>query len=203
MPLPHSYFQKDNVVALAKDLVGKRIVTQIEGKLVSGIINETEAYAGAIDKASHAYNNRRTLRTEIMYRNGGCIYVYLCYGIHSLVNIVTNQQDIPHAILIRSIVPEKGVETMQQRRGVQSLKTISDGPGKVAKALGISCANTGTELAETISDEALIWVENAVIVPEKYIEATPRIGIDYAEEDKDNLWRFFVAPKHIEMLFSF
>ncbi|PVX51797.1 DNA-3-methyladenine glycosylase [Balneicella halophila] len=194
--VPHSYFLKENVVALAKELLGKRVVTVIDGERVSGIINETEAYAGVIDKASHAYGNRRTKRTEIMYKQGGHIYVYLCYGIHSLLNIVTNRRDIPHAILIRSIVPDFGLNTMCDRRGILNLKNIANGPGKVAQALGILPQHTGLLLGEKKEHE-IIWIEEGISVDDKLIEATPRIGIDYAEEDKHRPWRFVIPASEI------
>lgn len=198
--ISHSYFLQENVVALAKNLLGKRIVTVVDGIYVSGIINETEAYAGVTDKASHAYNNRRTQRTEVMYKSGGHIYVYLCYGMHALLNIVTNKIDIPHAILIRSIVPDKGVSEMMTRRGIKNLQNLTNGPGKVSQALGISCKHTALPLGETGVAEELIWIEEGINISDEIITATPRIGIDYAEEDKNNLWRFVVAPSEIKNL---
>src|SRR3954471_15249269 len=101
--LKNSYYLNADVVFLAKDLLGKTLCTRINNKLTCGIITETEAYAGVIDKASHAYSGRRTNRTETIYSKGGVTYVYLCYGIHRLLNIVTNNKDVPHAILIRAI----------------------------------------------------------------------------------------------------
>src|SRR4051812_21670161 len=111
--LKASYYANTDVVFLAKDLIGKTLCTRINNKLTCGIITETEAYAGIIDKASHAYGGRRTNRTETMYSKGGVSYVYLCYGIHRLFNIVTNTVDVPHAILIRAIYPTKGIEEIE------------------------------------------------------------------------------------------
>lgn len=197
--LSNLYFQQEDVVALAKDLLGKRIVTMVEGVKVSGIINETEAYAGAIDKASHAYGNRRTKRTEIMYKGGGHIYVYLCYGMHHLLNIVTHKKDVPHAILIRSIVPERGLETIKIRRGMNVIQNLTNGPGKVAKALGIDTSHTGLQLGKETNSDVAIWIEEGIALDESIIKATPRIGIDYAEEDKNNPWRFIALEKKISI----
>ena len=111
------------------------------------MIIETEAYAGPEDKASHAYGNRRTKRTEVMFHKGGVAYVYLCYGIHSLFNVVTNQEGTPHAVLIRAIQPEIGIETMLKRRGKTKLdNTLTNGPGSLAKALGIGLKHNGVKL---------------------------------------------------------
>jgi DNA-3-methyladenine glycosylase len=109
-PLPSEFYIRTDVVQVARDLLGKVLYTSFNHEITAGIIIETEAYAGVTDKASHAYNNRRTARTEIMYRTGGTAYVYLCYGIHSLFNIVTSVEDNPHAVLIRGIEPLHGIE---------------------------------------------------------------------------------------------
>ena len=117
--LKRSFYLNEDVVRLSRDLLGKVLCTKIQGKYTSGIITETEAYAGVIDRASHAYNNRRTKRTEIMYHKGGVAYVYLCYGIHNLFNVVTNVEGIPHAILIRGIEPFDGIKHILMRRKVK------------------------------------------------------------------------------------
>jgi len=114
--LPKSFYIRENVLQLSKELLGKVLVTNIEGIYTSGMITETEAYQAPEDKASHAYNNRRTPRTEIFYNTGGIGYVYLCYGIHYLFNVVTNKENIPHAILIRSLEPIDGIDSMMVRR---------------------------------------------------------------------------------------
>src|SRR4051812_10859169 len=116
MRLKKSFYERDNVVQIAKELLGKYLFTKFDGKLTGGIITETEAYAGQVDRASHAYGGRRTKRTEIMYGEAGTAYVYLCYGIHSLFNVVTNKKGVPHAILIRALKPTHGVETILERR---------------------------------------------------------------------------------------
>jgi DNA-3-methyladenine glycosylase len=148
---------------------------------------ETEAYAGAIDRASHAFGNRRTNRTEVIFQRGGLAYVYLCYGIHHLFNVVTNQQDIPHAILIRAIEPIQGVHTMLERTGKHVADfTLTKGPGNVSKALGIKTGHTGLSLL----DDEIYIASDDFVVAKKNIIATPRIGVDYAGEDAKLPYRF-------------
>ncbi|NWJ51159.1 MAG: DNA-3-methyladenine glycosylase [Bacteroidetes bacterium] len=190
-----SFYKRKDVVALAHDLIGKYLFTEIDGVVTGGIITETEAYAGETDKASHAYGGRCTNRTATMYKEGGVAYVYLCYGIHSLFNIVTNEAGIPHAILIRGIEPTVGIEVMKERRGVK--KAGADfciGPGKVAKALGIHYSHSGVVLDYVSeSQEVKIWLEESgLIIPEEQIFITPRIGVDYAGEDAFLPYRFFL-----------
>jgi len=185
--LPISFYLRKDVIQISKDLLGKVLVTNINGVITSGIITETEAYRAPEDKASHAYNNRRTPRTEIFYNEGGIVYVYLCYGIHNLFNVVTNQADVPHAILIRAVEPLEGIDIMMQRRGkVKIDKTLSSGPGALSQALGISKKHNKISLIENT-----IWIEDRNIVVES-IHATTRVGIDYAEEYKDKPWRFYI-----------
>ncbi len=181
-----SYFQQEDVVSLAKDLIGKQISTFIDGQLTKGLICETEAYAGVTDRASHAYGNRRTNRTETMFMEGGVAYVYLCYGIHSLFNIVTNKKDIPHAILIRGIIPTEGFEMMSSRCGktIKPGKPIS-GPGKITRALGINLKHN----AENLTGKQ-IWLEEGRIVKSEDILSLPRIGVDYAGDDALLPYRF-------------
>lgn|ERR1041385_4529441 len=189
MKLDDSFYVREDVVQISRELLGKVLVTRLGNKITSGIITETEAYNGAVDKASHAYNNRRTPRTEIMYQRGGTAYVYLCYGIHSLFNVVTNEKNIPHAVLIRAVRPEKGLKTMLQRRGVKTAgkKTFS-GPGSVSQALGIHFSHTGTNLLGN-----KIWIEDAGNkILSKQIRITPRIGVDYAGEDALLPYRFLI-----------
>src|ERR1700754_5004031 len=145
--LSYSFYNRPDVVKIAKELIGKVIVTRFDGLLTSGRIVETEAYAGHIDRASHAWNGRRTNRTEIMYSKGGNAYVYLCYGIHHLFNVVTNAKDIPHAILVRGVQPLEGVDIMLLRTGKKKADyTLTRGPGNVSKALGIYTHHTGFNL---------------------------------------------------------
>ncbi|MDZ7774472.1 MAG: DNA-3-methyladenine glycosylase [Bacteroidales bacterium] len=199
------FFEQGAVTDVAHRLLGKRLVTQRDGVLTSGIISETEAYAGRSDKASHAWNGRLTQRTEVMFRPGGCIYVYLCYGIHSLLNIVTNKQGEPDAVLIRGIIPEEGVAAMLQRRGAQSVnRNLTNGPGKVSQALGVHYTHTGRVLGSS-HDDFRIWVEQGRSIDPAAIETAPRIGIDYAGDDRLNPWRFVLkksSPVKVSFHFS-
>lgn len=199
MELPLSFYRQTDVVNIARELLGKLLYTQFDGVITSGIITETEAYAGVTDKASHAFGNRFTERTQIMYREGGCAYVYLCYGIHSLFNIVTNLEGTPHAVLIRGIQPTEGLEFMLERRGLKhASKDFCKGPGKVSKALGIHYSHTGILLSKTtdIENEMKIWVEdNQRASQNDEIITSSRIGVDYAEEDALLPYRFELKVK--------
>lgn len=178
--LEPDFYLQENVLEITNELIGKFLVTKIGSTLTSGMITEAEAYNGAIDKASHAYNNRRTKRNEIMYAAGGVAYVYLCYGIHHLFNVVTNRKNIPHAILIRAIVPVDGAVEILKRRNQNniSIKT-SNGPGTLSEALGIKTTHSGISLSGN-----LIWIEDRGIkFKKKDIKTSPRIGVDYAGKD--------------------
>ncbi len=187
MRLPQSFFEDEDVVELAKKLLGKRIVTKLDGVITSGIITETEAYEGVSDRASHAFGGRLTERTKTMYEQGGMSYVYLCYGIHHLFNFVTNKKGVPHAILLRAIQPEKGIKWMLMRRNKTKVDTtLCGGPGTVSQALGITTKNNG----ELLSGKK-IWVEETGIsVKPQDIIAGPRIGVDYAGKDAKLPYRF-------------
>ena len=187
MTIPESYFHNQDVLFLAEDLIGKYLFTNIEGQLCGGIITETEAYQGVTDRACHAFGGRRTARNEVMYAQGGVIYVFLCYGIHHLLNFVTNQEGIPDAILIRSILPTHGEELILQRTGKTRITPTSmQGPGRVSKALGITTQHNGNTLP---SD--MIWLEDRQLaISKEEILRTPRIGIDYAGEDALLPYRF-------------
>lgn len=189
MVLPSSYYKNTDVVAIAKDLLGKILVTKIDSQLTGGIIIETEAYAGVIDKAAHSYGGRRTTRTETMYSAGGVSYVFLCYGIHHLFNIVTNNKDVPEAVLIRAIYPTLGVEEILKRRKATSLtKGLCTGPGKVSAALGINKLHDNLPLTGKT-----IWIEDTGIkINKKDILSGPRVGIDYAEEHALLPYRFWI-----------
>lgn len=185
--LPVEYYRHQDVLFLSRDLLGKFLLTKIDSVVTGGMIIETEAYRGSEDRASHAHGNRRTKRTEIMYAEGGICYVYQCYGIHALFNIITNDAEIPHAILIRAIQPLIGVEEMLKRRNKQKIdKTLAGGPGTLTQALGIAVDHNGLPLTGPP-----IWIEdrNIVVRPGDII-AGPRVGIDYAGEDASLPWRF-------------
>ena len=189
MKLTEEYYLNEDVVSLAKDLLGKILYTKIDNEITAGIIVETEAYFGIKDKASHAYGGRRTNRTETMYNNGGIAYVYLCYGMHNLFNIVSSKENDPHAVLIRGIEPLVGIDIIEQRRNMPHTKgAISAGPGSAAKALGID----KTFNAKNLTGNE-IWIEDhAIRYLDEDIAATPRVGIAYAKEHALLPWRFFV-----------
>lgn len=189
--LPPGFYQRADVIKIARELLGKVLVTNFNDQLTAGIITETEAYNGIIDKASHAYGGRRTSRTEVMYAPGGTAYVYLCYGIHHLFNIVTNKENTPHAVLIRAIQPLEGLDIMMQRRNKNKTdKKFTVGPGSVSQALGIHTKHTGTGLSGND-----IWIADRKIKTDKSkILITPRIGVDYAGEDALLPYRFLLEP---------
>ncbi|MBA3704988.1 MAG: DNA-3-methyladenine glycosylase [Bacteroidetes bacterium] len=189
MKLEKDFYLREDVVQISKDLLGKYLFTKIDCELTGGIITETEAYAGKIDKASHAYNNRRTKRTEIMFAEGGVSYVYLCYGIHHLFNVVTNFKNVPHAILIRAIKPATGISTILNRRKTKILHNkIANGPGTLSQALGIRTEHSGLDLTGNT-----IWIEDRGIkISKKDIITGPRIGVNYAGEDAKLPYRFIV-----------
>lgn len=187
--LDKSFFLSDDVVQVARDLLGKRLLTLQNGALTSGIIIETEAYRGVTDKASHAYGGRRTKRTGIMYHEGGCIYVYLCYGIHSLFNIVTNKAGIPDAVLIRGLIPEKGLDEMMGRRNTANKRILTDGPGKLSQAMAIHHSYSGIELGSKLNGFS-VWIEQGYTDISGLITSGPRIGVDYAGDDALLPWRF-------------
>ena len=195
MKLARSFYLRKNVIQISKDLLGKYLFTKIDGVVTGGIITETEAYAGVIDRASHAFGGRRTKRNETMYAEGGTAYVYLCYGIHSLFNVVTNEKEIPHAVLIRAIYPTHGIDTMLKRRKMKEVKkNLSGGPGTVAEALGIQLTHSNSNL---LGKE--IWIEDkGIVVTKKEIVASKRIGVESAGEAAHYLYRFvFDAGKYM------
>ena len=187
--LPYTFYQQEDVTSLAVQLLGKQLFTLIDGQLTGGTIVETEAYNGIIDKASHAYNGRFTPRISTMYEAGGISYVYLCYGIHHLFNVVTNTKNNPHAVLIRGIEPTAGLSTMFERRNMQSIAPrITAGPGALAKALGI---DKNLNAKDLLGDE--IWIEdNGIHFKPEDIIASPRVGVDYAEDHALLPWRFYI-----------
>lgn len=189
LKLNNQFYLREDVLQVAKELLGKVLVTKLDGEITSGRIVETEAYAGIIDKASHAWKGRRTNRTEIMYSSGGTAYVYLCYGIHHLFNVVTNKIDVPHAILIRAVEPLKGINIMLERTKKSTADfTLTRGPGNVSKALGIFTKHSGMSLR---SDELFIG-DDGFKMNKKELLATPRIGVDYAGEDASLPYRFII-----------
>ena len=187
--LSKNFYRRKDVLQIARELIGKVLVTNINGVKASGMIVEVEAYAGVEDKASHAYNNKRTKRNEMMYAGAGVTYIYLCYGLHNMVNVVTNEEGVPHAILIRALEPMQGIESMLQRTGKQVADySLTRGPGNVAKAMGISMAHNGFSL----SSKEINICSSSFSLDENSIAQSPRIGIDYAGDCKLLPYRFFV-----------
>ena len=182
------FYQNPNVTDIAKQLLGKQLWSNLDNKLTSGIIVETEAYCGATDKACHAFPNKRTPRTEIMYQVGGVAYVYLVYGMHHLFNIVTNTKEKADAVLIRAIEPVEGLDIMKLRRGVGlTNKLLTGGPARLTQALGITVANNKTDLQ---GDK--IWLTEGGAYSDKKIVASTRIGVEYAGNDALLPWRFYI-----------
>ncbi len=188
MKLPESFYERKNVVKIAQDLLGKGLYTKIGGIVTGGMIVETEAYSWK-EKGCHAFGKRMTGRNQIMFGKGGYSYVYLCYGMHNLFNVVTNEADIPEAVLIRAIEPLEGIEEMKIRRGtLKNPAHLTSGPGKLTKALGIDRTFNGKYLLNTE-----VWIEDlGVALKNKDIIASERIGIDYAGEDSKLPWRFTI-----------
>lgn len=194
MILPVDFYRRDDVVSIARDLLGKVLCTNVDGKKTQIIVTETEAYAGVDDRASHAFGGRRTKRTEPMFGPPGTAYVYLCYGIHHLFNVVTNEAGIPQAVLVRAGYALHGLDTMLVRRGKsKSDKTLLAGPGSVAKALGISTRLTGSSL----SGDSIRIEDHDVRIDNDRITAGPRVGVDYAGEDALLPYRFTVDPARV------
>lgn len=188
--LSASFFTRPDTLTIAKELLGMFLVTDFQGGRTVGKIVETEAYLGVNDRACHAWNGRRTARTEVMYQSGGVAYVYLIYGIHHLFNVVTHQVDRPHAVLIRGIEPVSGLEAMLERRKLCKVKpSLAAGPGVLSKALGIHRMHTGMSL-----QGEQIWIEDRQSgYDASEIVASPRVGVDYAGDDALLPYRFRVA----------
>ena len=186
--LQRSFYTRTNVVTVARDLLGKLLVVPANnGERVSGIIVETEAYRGPLDRAAHSYGGRRTKRTEPMYGIGGTAYVFFVYGMYYQFNVVTNAADTPHAVLIRAVEPVEGIELMRKRRAGQPDRNLTKGPGKLCIALGIDRRLDGEDL---LGDR--VWLESGSTVARSKIASGPRFGIDYAGEWVTKPWRFWV-----------
>lgn len=186
--LPREFYTRSNVVAVARELLGKLLVVPARnGIRVSGKIVEVEAYRGPQDRAAHSYGGRRTRRTETMYGVGGTAYVFFVYGMYNQFNVVTNNRDAPHAVLIRAIEPVEGIELMRKRRPGKTDHNLTNGPGKLCIAFGI---DRKLDAVDLLSNR--VWLEEGERIPRSRIMAGPRIGIDYAEEWVDKPWRFWV-----------
>lgn len=185
--LPQSFYTRDDVVQIARDLLGKYLFTNIDGNITGAKIVETEAYNGRMDKACHAFN-KRTPRTETMYLEGGKAYVYLCYGIHHLFNVVTNELDMADAVLIRGVEPVYHTSLMHERRGKNiPFKKLSAGPGTLSQAMGIT-----TDLDRFDLTGDVIWIAGRGEPTPTDIITDVRVGVDYAGEDALLPWRFYI-----------
>ena len=187
--LPLNFYSRKDVVSIARELLGKIIVTHFDGKVTSGRIVEAEAYVALTDKASHSFAGRRTSRNEHMYAAPGTAYVYICYGMHQMFNIVTNEKEIPDAVLIRAIEPLQGIDIMLQRTGkIEADYTLTKGPGNVGKTLGIFKHHSGLHL---LDDE--IYLQNdEFVLEENQIGTSERIGVASAGADALLPYRFYV-----------
>ncbi|MGI8850008.1 MAG: DNA-3-methyladenine glycosylase [Pyrinomonadaceae bacterium] len=195
--LPREFYTREDTLQIAQDLLGKLLVVPNErGERVAGMIVETEAYLGAVDKAAHSFGNRRTKRTETMFAVGGTVYIFFVYGMYFQFNVVVGAIDTPHAILIRAIEPIENIEIMRARRNARSKnvtsemldKNLTSGPGKLSIALSID---------KTFNNESLlggrVWLEDGKVFSTDNISCGKRIGIDYAEEFAGKPWRFWVT----------
>nr|WP_300815900.1 DNA-3-methyladenine glycosylase [uncultured Acetatifactor sp.] len=208
--LPRDFFTRDGIT-VARELLGKILVHETAVGTVRGIITEVESYMGETDKGAHTYGGKRTARTEPMYHNGGTSYVYLIYGMYSRMNIAAMTEGIPQAVLLRSVTPADSQEKERMlalrleelnrkrtKRGKEPLsgqscpaslkKHLADGPGKLCTAMGITRADNDVDMVES---QSLYVTEGIKIEPER-IQAGKRIGIDYAEEAAEYLWRFYL-----------
>lgn len=186
MILPQSFYQR-GTEKVAKELLGKKLVRIYKGKRISGIIIETEAYLGLIDKGCHSYGGKITERLKTMYLNGGYSYVYFIYGMYFCFNVVTRSPAHPEAVLIRALEPAEGVNLMKEFRKQDNIKNLTTGPGKLAQALMITKEQNGISL-----DGNQLFIEDSPRISPSKIIARPRIGIDYAEEAKDWPLRFYI-----------
>jgi DNA-3-methyladenine glycosylase len=183
------FYNRNNVVQIARELLGKILFTNIGGIITSGRIVETEAYAGLADKASHAYMGKRTARNEYMYAQAATSYVYICYGMHQMFNVVTNEKGIPDAVLIRAIDPLEGIDIMLTRTGKKiSDHTFTKGPGNIGKALGINKTHSGINLLH----DTIYIASDGYAIDEKEVGVSKRIGVPYAMEDALLPYRFYV-----------
>ena len=188
MKLPRAFYTRPNVLEVARDLLGKKLVVPNKsGQRVAGIIVETEAYRGPEDRASHAHGGRRTSRTETMYGLGGIAYVYFVYGMYNQFNVVTNVENRPHAVLVRALEPVEGLDVIKRRRAGRSEYEWTSGPGRLCVALGI---DRKLDKADLLGDH--VWLEEGVSISPRQIARGPRIGIDYAESWVKKPWRFWV-----------
>ncbi len=198
MILEKSYF-KQGALELAKSLLGKILIREIDGKVLRAKIVETEAYIGEIDKASHAYNGRRTERTEPLFSEGGIAYVYFIYGKYFCFNVISGQKDKGEGVLIRAVEPLNELDYIAYRRFGCSfneltkakVKSLTNGPSKLCLAYNIEKEENYKQLYKRGS----LYIEDSKAEKFEIVESK-RIGIDYAEEAKDFLWRFYIKNNY-------
>ncbi|MEO7658240.1 MAG: DNA-3-methyladenine glycosylase [Pyrinomonadaceae bacterium] len=194
MKLSKAFYSSENTTDIARDLLGKLLVVPDEqGNRVSGMIVETEAYQGPDDRAAHSFGGRRTPRNEVMYASGGTVYVFFVYGMYYQFNVVTGPTDHPHAILIRGVEPVEGIEVMRTRRGTMKDRNLTSGPGKLCIAMAIDRSFNGEDLRGR-----RVWIEEYRSFAEDEIAIGKRVGIDYAGDDANNPWRFWVKGNGFE-----
>ena len=189
--LKRDFYTRADTLRVARELLGKRLVVPAPaGERVSGRIVEVEAYLGVEDRAAHSYGGRRTRRTETMFGTGGRVYVFFVYGMHHQFNVVTGPEGVPHVVLVRAVEPEEGIELMKERRPVSTARELTNGPGKLCRALGIDLTFDG----EDLTTGRRLWLEETgVRFKSEEIASGPRVGIDYAAEDALKPWRFWVG----------
>ena len=188
--LQKGFYDRQDVIQIAKELLGKVVVTNLAGKITSGRIVETEAYVAITDKASHSFAGRRTPKNEHMYCKAGTAYIYICYGMHQMLNVVTNKKNIPDAVLIRAIEPIKGIDIMLKRAGKLVFNnTLSKGPGNVGKVLGISKQYSGINL---LGEDIYIYVDDESNIPAELVGASKRIGVESAGAAALLPYRFYI-----------
>jgi DNA-3-methyladenine glycosylase len=186
--VPRRFYTRGDTLLIARELLGQRLVVPTgEGSRVAGRIVETEAYLGPEDRASHAFGNRRTPRTEPMFGVGGTAYVYFIYGMYFQFNVVTGIESVPHAVLVRAVEPVEGLEIMRARRPVKDERNLTAGPGKLCMAMGIDLRLNRADLLGHS-----VWIEKDQSIAAREIASGPRIGIDYAGEYAAMPWRFWI-----------
>lgn len=185
--IPRNFYLNEDTLSVARELLGKLLVIPDEnGRRISGMIVETEAYLGPTDRAAHSFGGRRTPRNEVMYGPAGHVYVFFVYGMYYQFNVVCGPVDKPHAILIRAVEPVEGIEIMRERRGEMKDRNLTSGPGKLCIALAIDRDLNGEDLLDK-----KVWLEDHRTFTDE-IAIGRRIGIDYAGEDTQKPWRFWV-----------
>lgn len=188
-PLPRNFYARPTRT-VARELLGCRLVRQLNGVRLSGVIVEAEAYVGESDLACHAKAGR-TPRTAVMYGLAGFSYVYFTYGMHWMLNVVTEEKDFPAAVLLRAIEPIDGIEVMQRLRGGKDLRLLGRGPACLSQALGITRAENSLDLC---APDSGLWIERGATIPKRNVVVSPRIGLGKTPDPwLSKPWRYFVA----------